>query len=334
MTIWSSFVSLRRRFIYSRCFRSSSRLIILRYHSVGEPSRVSEYIHPGLSVSAGRFREQIRLLADQFQVCSLDEIPELLSQEPRNGTRLSVVITFDDGYRDNYEIALPILVEEGVSATFYVTTQPLRSGQGLWFSELWRLVLRLPTKTLRLPPPTAPIRVPESRQDRYKLWQKLTVSFSSLPSVQREEILNELAACAKVVRGEGLGDSFLTVEHLREMRKAGMIIGAHTDSHPHLDRLDASYHDEEVTRSRQILESCLGEPVVHFSYPNPGGGQVVCPAAGLAVQRAGFRTAVTSTAAPISDDRDLLCLPRIGVYMGKQEQLFFYLLSQFSKHRS
>jgi len=316
-------VSLRRRWKYHRCLRSG--LIILRYHSVGNSADVSRYIDPALSITPERFREHVRLLVQRFRIILPNNIPSWLGQWDRN--QPAAVITFDDGYRDNYEVALPILEEEGAVAAFYVTTGPLSSSQGLWTSELWRLVPRLPSGPIRLPHP-APNFVGNGGAKREKLRRQLTRWLASLHVSEREKVLDRLAECAGVARGEGLGNSFLTPHHLREMRKVGMTIGAHTLSHPHLDRLSPSFHAEEVQGSSSDLEAILGGPVRHFAYPNPGGRLRVLTATHEAVNQAGFTTAVTSTPAPITTSVDPLCLPRIGVNAGEQERLLFDMLQK------
>ena len=80
----------------------------------------------------------------------------------------------------------------------------------------------------------------------------------------------------------------MTPAHLRRMRQAGMGIGAHTRSHPHLDRLPPELHAEEVSGSRADLEQILEEPVTDFAYPNPGGGGEALPPARASVEKAGL----------------------------------------------
>lgn len=321
----SIYVLLRRKWIYTKCLRS--RLIILRYHSVGDARRVSEYLSPGLSITPARFREHLRLLKPRFRILTPQDIPELFCQKDR--TDRGVIITFDDGYRDNCDVAVPILRRQSVTATFYVTTAPLTSGRGLWTSELWRLIQCLPSGLLELPG-TTPRTVPEKGSERQKLRRELTQWLASLTAKEREHALNCLAERSGTQPGQGLSESFLTPAHLCEMRDLGMTIGAHTRSHPHLDRLMAESHIEEVDGSRIDLEEILGKPVDHFAYPNPGGGLQVTRDARDSVRRAGFSTAVTSTPGLITDRADLLRLPRIGVYAGTQERLLFGLIERLA----
>ncbi|MBP7148539.1 MAG: polysaccharide deacetylase family protein [Acidobacteria bacterium] len=307
MSVAALYTGWRRRTIYRRALAPRTRLVVLRYHSVGEPADVARYADPGLSVTPARFREQVRLLASLFRVISPDEVPRVLAEPSGNGRR-AAMITFDDGYRDNHDFALPILVAEGVPATFFVTTGPLH-GEIFWTSELWRISRTIPDL---------------SGQSR----REMTRVLSALPAAERDRELDRLAARARVPRGEGLAGTFMDSDHLRALHRAGMTVGAHTRSHPHLDRLPGEHAAAEVAGSRADLEAVLGAPVRHFAYPNPGGGGPVCAGARAQAEQAGFLTACTSIAGGAGADSDPLRLPRLGVYAGDQERTLFAVLEQ------
>jgi peptidoglycan/xylan/chitin deacetylase (PgdA/CDA1 family) len=321
----SLYVAWRRRRLYGRCLRAPSGAVVLRYHSVAPAARAREYLDPGLAVTPERFREQVALLGRRRRIVDLDAVLERL----RNGDGGDPVaaITFDDGYRDNADTALPILSELGAVATFFVTTGPLQTGRGLWISELWRLVPRLPPGPLGIGR-GAPLTVPEDIDARTPLRRELTRRLAGLTLQEREGALDRLALTAGVARGEGLEDSFCRPLDLRRLLDAGMSVGAHTRGHPHLESLPAALHDEEVLGSREDLEDLLGEPVRHFAYPNPGGTGRFPPHVREAAARAGFASASTSSPAPLAPGGDPLRLPRLGVYAGPQERLLFSLLDR------
>jgi peptidoglycan/xylan/chitin deacetylase (PgdA/CDA1 family) len=315
--------NLKRRAIYRRCLGAPTRSVILRYHSVGDPVAVAEYADPALSLPPDRFREQIRLLRNKFELLPLEEI--LARAENGRSGHPAVALTFDDGYRDNHDVVAAILESESVTATFYVTSRPLEPGCWFWISELRRLVPRLPEGPLAVKG-LPRVEVPTTANDRALLRRDLTQLLSAVGEGVRERVMEGLAAAAGVPRGEGLEGSFLTPHMLRSMARRGMTIGSHTRSHPHLDRLEVDRIAEEVEGGKADLENALGSRVDHFAYPNPGGGQENAPSVRGVLRRAGFLSAVTSRPYPLGREWDPFAVPRLGVYAGDQERVLFGVL--------
>jgi peptidoglycan/xylan/chitin deacetylase (PgdA/CDA1 family) len=313
----AAYVRTRRQALYKRAAGPGAPLVILRYHAVGEPAAVSRYVHPALALPAARFRDHVRALMRKFRIISPDEVADVISA-PR-GQRPAVLITFDDGYIDNYELATPILAEERATGAFYVATKPLRPGAWLWTSELWRVIPALPSGEILVPPDHRFTLTPDEGERR-AIARRITVVLSAMPEDEREHVLNSLWRKAGRPRGEGLDGTFVTPAQIKAMRAAGMTIGAHTRHHPQLDLLPASLHEPELSGSREDLEEILGEPVRHLAYPNPGGNGTIQPPVRHAAAGCGFKTAVTSVPGPIGPQTDLLRLPRLGIYAGDQEQ--------------
>lgn len=317
-------LDLRRTALYRRCLRGTARAVILRYHSVGDPHVVGAYADPGLSLNAERFREQVGVLKRRFQIVPVDEILRR-AMGGLDGAPC-VAITFDDGYRDNHDIALPILIEEGAVATFYVTSRPVEQGRYFWISELRRLVPRLPRGSISAPGLEG-IEVPVGGADRVLLRRDLTQRLSALPERVREKVMDTFATACGVPRGEGLDGTFVRPEHLLAFRREGMSVGGHTRSHPHLDRLERECVAPEISGGKRDLEEILGEKLFHFAYPNPGGGGRNKSWVRAALQDAEYRTAVTSNPGPLSRNADVFDLPRLGVYAGDQERTLFRVLA-------
>jgi peptidoglycan/xylan/chitin deacetylase (PgdA/CDA1 family) len=316
-------IDLKRRALYRRCLAAPSRAVILRYHSVGDPEVVSTYADPALSLPPGRFREQLRVLKERFEIVPLERLVDR-ADCGRTGPPIAA-LTFDDGYRDNHDVVVPILESETATATFYVTSRPLEAGRWFWISELRRLVSRLPPGELVVTGLQKSV-VPAAGEDRTLLRRDLTLLLSAMDESTRERVMDGLSAAAGVPRGEGLANTFLTPEMLRSMSARGMTIGSHTRSHPHLDRQTVTRIAEEVEGGKSDLERALGTPVVHFAYPNPGGGQENVTSVQECLRAAGFCTAVTSRPSPLGKDWDPMAIPRLGVYAGAQERTLFRML--------
>ena len=135
---------------------------ILRYHAVCD-ERGYVYADPGICISPALFEAHVRYLARHYRVLPLPEIVDYLRQR-RSLPRNTVAITFDDGYADNLSAAR-VLSANGVSGTFYITSDCLQGGEPFWPSEVRVLVAALPGPTLRLEPPGSTVEI-QSRTPR------------------------------------------------------------------------------------------------------------------------------------------------------------------------
>lgn len=285
--------------------------VIVRYHSVSDPREGSDlYLEPSIAVPPRIFERQIAFLARRYACVTMDDLAEALAGG-RPLPREAAVVTFDDGYRDNYEHAYPILQRYGVPAMFYVATGCLDGGRPLWPSELRCLLLTARCTRLALRRLGLDLRLgtPEARREAIAaLKARLVV----LPRDEREAALDELRHKADgdttVLKG-----AMLTWKQVREMHSGGMQFGAHTSTHPRLPHLGDAEAAQEIIGSRAALEEHLGVPVRHFSYPNPGKGVHWDERIARIVAEAGFQTAVTSVSGYVRGGDNRLALPRMPV---------------------
>ena len=290
------------------------RAAILRYHSVTDDETTTlAYLDQGLMVTATAFRAQLRYLRRFYQVIPLDDLVEWLHQ----GRSLPVgvvAITFDDGYRDNYRLAYPLLRAEGLPATFYVTTGCLDGGPPLWTAKLRFMVRRTTQRSVVLPPPLEGSAILRGPADRQALFTRLIVALKNVPGQQRCDLVDELADRLDVTDFTPLGGVMMTWDELREMHANGMTIGAHTVSHPNLPNTPADQALAEIEGSRDSIAAALRSPVAHFSYPNGRGSAHLTATVREIVRRAGFRSAVTSVPGCVRPGADLWALRRVGIY--------------------
>jgi peptidoglycan/xylan/chitin deacetylase (PgdA/CDA1 family) len=254
------------------------------------------------------FERQIAFLARHYGCISMDQLLEALGAGrplPRN----AVVVTFDDGYRDNYDVAFPILRRHKVPAMFYVTTGALEGGEPLWPSEARYLVHQAGSEI------TGPF--PARRYDlgtpalRERAARDLKLWLVALPTGQRQDALRELRRHTGVDL-RVLRDGMMTWTHVREMQKGGMHFGSHTVTHPLLPSIPLAEARAEIAGSKQALEAELGGTVRHFSYPNPSGGIHWTPAVREIVREAGFATSVTSQSGYVQPGDDVLTIHRLN----------------------
>jgi peptidoglycan/xylan/chitin deacetylase (PgdA/CDA1 family) len=221
-------------------------LVILNYHRIAEPA--SPPLDRGLwSATPEGFATQLALLGRDFDVISSADLEEAL----RSKSGRYVLITFDDGYRDNYEHALPALRAAGLPATFFLSTGYLDRPRLSWWDEIAWMIRGTST-----PEPDTAIR---EATDRYK----------RLPPERWSDFLDELGQRTEQGRApvEIAAETWMTWDMAREMQDAGMAIGGHTVDHPVLSRLPREGQREEIEGCAARLREELGAEMGMFSYP-------------------------------------------------------------------
>ena len=122
-------------------------VIILRYHRV-KPDASADPFH--LSVSPRVFDAQVRYLKSHYDIVPIEQLLTAPPDGDTAGRRARVCITFDDGYRDNFTHALPVLEHQSAPFAVFVTTNPMEHGTPFWWDELESLVRAAPQTTLRV----------------------------------------------------------------------------------------------------------------------------------------------------------------------------------------
>lgn len=238
-------------------------VMCLNYHRIGDGSR-GVFDRGVWSASAEDFDRHVAFLKSHFDVVTPDDLPDVCVR-PRDRF---VLITFDDGYRDNYAAAFPILKRHGVAATFFVTTGFLDTRRLAWWDEIAWMV-----RTSARPGIDADTWLPGpvvfDEPDREHAVETLLRLYKSLPSDTTEAYLEFLAEATGAGRcGSGpASEMWMTWDMLREMRAAGMVIGGHTVSHPVLANLAPERQCEEIAGCATRLIEEIGEPLRYFSYP-------------------------------------------------------------------
>lgn len=252
-----------------------------------------------------RFTELCRWLDSLFAVVPLDKGARLLKEGGLPERALA--ITFDDGYADNHDVALPILRRHGLPATFFIATGFL--GRGCMWNDLVIEAFRS-TKLRQIDLSDllggGPFLL-EQPADRRIALEAVIARTKYLQPERRLELVGTIGARLEVDPPAGL---MMTADEVVALRKAGMQIGAHTVSHPILATLDASQKRREIAESKHVLEAMLGEPVDLFAYPNGKPGEDFDAESVQAVREAGFTAAVTTARGAANRHTDVFQIPR------------------------
>jgi PST family polysaccharide transporter len=242
-------------------------LLVLTYHRIGSPYGARDASL--WSATREQLDAQLGFLARHVDVVSGDELPEALAR--RHGRR--VALTFDDGYRDNYELAYPALRAHGLPATFFLATGFLDRPHVAWWDEIGWIVRTSPREGIDADGwLAAPVRF--GTGDRRSATRILVERYWSLPQARTEPYLRWLAHACGTGRADAASaaSTWMTWEMVREMRAGGMAFGAHTVEHPVLARCTAERQAREIGGSVARLREQLGEPVTLFAYPVGGHG--------------------------------------------------------------
>jgi peptidoglycan/xylan/chitin deacetylase (PgdA/CDA1 family) len=237
-----------------------SPFMVLLYHRVNPDN---DPFFPALSVKA--FDAQMSYLAANFQVLSLTEIINRIRQGLGipSGT---VAVTFDDGYRDNYIYAHPILNKYNCPATLFTATSYIGTEKLMWNDNL-ALAMKFSTqKSITIPGSTQPISL-VSVPEKIAALEYILETLKMLPEPDKRTLVDEIykRLCDKQPKGEPL---MLSWNELKRMAHEGWEVGSHTANHVILTRVPFCQAREEIHLSGSMLERELDRPIRLFSYPN------------------------------------------------------------------
>ena len=253
---------------------------------------------------ADRFDAQLRLLKRWFDVLPLPDAVDAL-RKGRLPAR-ALAITFDDGYADNRTVALPILQRHSVPATFFVTTGFLDGGR-MWNDTVIEALRSCTLPEVDLDALGLGRHRLNSTEERRAAIERVVGKVKYLPVDERQEKVDALAQLC----GAPLPDDLmLTSAQVREMRAAGMTIGAHTVHHPILARLAEDEARDEIARGKSSLERILGEPVRLFAYPNGKPRRDYLASHVRMAMEAGFDAAFTTANGTAGAGNSLFEIPR------------------------
>ena len=243
-----------------------SGVLVLNYHRIGNGDALP--FDRGLwSADAQSFQEQLRFCKSQLDIISPDDLQGVISKAKGR----FAIVTFDDGYRDNYESAFKVLKAERAPGTFFVTTGYIDAPHLPWWDEISWMVRTSQRHSVTLSDwfPN-PVRFDEPVRE--KAVRMLLRVYKSLPTSAVERYLDAIADATGSGRcGTHMGHDFwMTWDMLREMRSSGMTIGGHTVNHPVLAQAPRETQRDEIMGCAARIEAEMGEPMRYFSYPVGG----------------------------------------------------------------
>lgn len=319
---------------YRRIF-NRGRATILYYHRFSSIENENGWATPfEKGVSQSDFEKQMKYLRRWYRVVPLEQLVKII----KNNKSLSgdtIAITIDDGYRDNFIYAYPVLRKYGMPATIFLITDYVGTSKNIWWDYLSEILKALHRTKFKLSNLDSLI-LSNTLKEKLRLFF-LTSNQSQL-GVLLQQIFNEIKKMSpqrrdKLIQffSENCSDQslktdthrFLNWDQVLQMRQDGLSFGAHTHTHPNLTTMDISSIKHEITKSKAIIEKQLGSPVKLFAYPSGDFDNKVKEV----VKNLGFIAACSTKQGRVDKNSDLFELQRFGVC----DETFKGLFGKFSK---
>jgi peptidoglycan/xylan/chitin deacetylase (PgdA/CDA1 family) len=243
-------------------------LTVLTYHRIANPGAGSDLDEGVIDATPEQFDQQLALLARHFRFVSIDEVVGFLRGQPLPPNPL--LITFDDGYLDCVETALPLLQKHGARATFFLPTHYLDERRLFWWDKI-SLILKRSTRErieLAFPEPRSlPLGARRAESER-----RLLALVKTERGLDLNRFFDELERASGVILSreeeKALVDaSLMTWNDVDRLLRAGMDVGSHTRTHRVLQTLVGPDLDDELSGSRRELEERVNRPITSIAYP-------------------------------------------------------------------
>jgi len=293
-------------------------LTILMYHRVVDDiSDSSQLVQPGMALSAATFDAQLRYLKDNHTVISLGEAVRCLKSgdlPPERGA----VVTFDDGWRDNYTVAYPILKAHSVPASIFVTTDFIGTGKSFWFVRLGALLERCRDH--------GAVRGSYNRaSEELGLGHRLDSGLSGQGEVFEaakklgpegiERFIWLLSDSTGDAGRESYREMILSWDEIAQMDPDLIEIGSHGCSHGIMTDLDLAAVEKEMRESKRLIKEKLSRRVTSVAYPNGNHNSEIRQLAAECGYECGLAVRDTNT----DQNLDLFAFQRIGIHEGMTE---------------
>lgn len=296
--------SVRRLGGHASSRNAVGRAVVLAYHRVGDFLQTGS--HP---VPLDAFRAQMALVRSSFNALSLHELARAAHE--RRLPERAVAVTFDDGYRDVLSGVAPVLVENQIPATVFITNQGGKRYPEFYWDLLGRVFANGAALPQELHLPDLDIDHVATRTDaeRAEARRRLNELFYAIAGDARASLAARLRSWSGDLTASDEPDLLIEDDIRRLASLAGLTIGAHTDHHLCLPFHDEESQKREVFDNKRWLEGLAGRAVTDFAYPYGERDQRTV----RVLRELGFRTAVTVDGTAVDDGCPALLLPRCEV---------------------
>jgi peptidoglycan/xylan/chitin deacetylase (PgdA/CDA1 family) len=274
---------------------TKSQVAILMYHRVSP--KKDDWSHESLSPQA--FESQMEYFCREYEILPLDDLAQYIHQG-KSLPHKAVVVTLDDGYKDNYIYAYPIFKKYHIPATVFITTGHIGTGKLFWWDKVSYFIQHTVIENLNLEE-LGRFSL-QSVHDKSRASFMITERLKKLPEKRKAFIIEKLISISGVESpSQGTGkELILSWDEVREMNNHGITFGAHTVNHPILTNIPLEQAKWEIVQSKRDIKEKLGKEVTTFSYPNGNFN----PEIAQFVKESGFTCAVSALPSKLISPND------------------------------
>ena len=309
--------------IRHRLYGSQGTVILLYHRVIPRDRQDGVCSFPGIVVSRESFEKQMRFLSEHYNVMSLDDYLEARVKKIPLPYK-TAVITFDDGWKDNFLYALPLLKRYKLPATIFLATGFIGKGEAFWPEKLGFLVKQIVASRSKTRKPVEDGFLEELRQlldsapnnlREEKIRLLLTRAMERLlylDESRRNTLIARLESCLNDFEYPSEENSCMNWEQIEEMKRSKISFGSHGVSHNILTVLQEEKIAEELEGSKRLIEDRLGIEVKSFAYPNGDYSEDIVGR----VRGAGYKVALTVDPGINTLKTDIFRLKRINIHEG------------------
>jgi len=292
-------------------------VLVLMYHRVAP---IDEFDPHLISATPANFNMQMRYLRHNYKVISIEQLAHY-RKKPNMLPKRAVIVTFDDGYLDNYVHAFPVLRKYQIPATVNLTTGYIEKRELLWWDMLEYAINNTKQKKIRLEGKT--LALTDKRR-------AVKFIFSIM---KRAEDTRRKRICAQAMRQLGVRcptkRMFLNWKQVREMKEEGIEFGAHTESHAILTKISFEHACQEIMASKEAIEEQLSRPTI-FAYPN-GTEHDMNDRLDSFLKQQGFRFSLSTIYGINHLTKNTFRLKRVGIENDDDMRMFAVKLTGFGR---
>lgn len=305
--------------------------IILAYHRVlPAASEELRFIQPGMYVTTETFEKHMKYVNEHYHVIALEE----LIKNP--GIKNACIITFDDGWYDNYQYAFPILKKYSIPATIFLATNLIGTNTWAWPDRISYYIHSVPkdqvvsiidmlsTHGLIIP---RRISMISSSKSRAVISDEIINHLKTMTEDARNSLTALLDSCMETLMSAlNRQRPWMTWTEIKEMSSGNIAFGAHSHNHVILTQTNTEEATKEIADSKNTLIDKLGKPVSMFSYPNGNFNRELM----RIIDNLGFKLAVTTRPGMLDESENPLALRRILIHndMTGSKHMFVYRITK------